>query len=49
MKMLNLRLLANDFRRVKYKMCINTPFLLLSLFLHNKYYRNISERYMYGF
>lgn len=47
--MLNLRPLTNDLIRVKYKIGINTPIIFLLSFLHNTYYRYISERYIYGF
>ena len=47
--MLKLRPLTHDLRRVKYKIGINTPIIFLSVFLHNKHYRYISERYIYGF
>ena len=42
--MLNLRPLTGDLIRIKYKIGINTPIIYLSVFLHNIYYRYISER-----
>ena len=47
--MLNLRPLTHYLRPIKYKIGINTPIIFLSVDLHNIYYRNISERYIYGF
>ena len=47
--MLNLRLLQSILMLVKYKIGINIPIIILSVNLHNKHYRNISERYIYGF